>query len=99
MRPKQSGQPDQHFGGHCALTQTGVKIAGTQVPPGAQTFTEHVLSPQFVAHMPASLQLTEFDATWVFFFFFAASDGAAETAIAMTATVPTSRSFANDFMV
>ena len=31
-------------------------------------------------------------------FFFAASDGAAEIAIATTATAPTSRTFAKDFM-
>jgi hypothetical protein len=32
-------------------------------------------------------------------FFFAASDGAAETAIAITATAPTSRTLAMDFMI
>jgi hypothetical protein len=79
--------------------QTGVNIAGVHCPPGAQTITAQVEPLQFVAHMPAPLHVIDASAVLALAFFLAASDGAAEIAIAMTATVPTSRSLAIDFMV
>ena len=83
---------DQHFAGQAGGMHTGVNTARYHLPSPPQAFTGHE-PPEHVAvqvmpgvHGPAA------------FFFLAASDGTAVSAIAVTATAPTSRSFAMHFI-
>jgi hypothetical protein len=83
---------NQHFGPQLCPVQGGTSIA-THLPSPLQ----NCLTPAFVTQDAPRVQAAGFAAAFAVFFF-AASDEAAERAIATTATVPTSRIFANDFM-
>ena len=87
------GCAGQHFAGQAGWTHTGVNTARYHLPSPPQAFTGHE-PPVHVAvqTMPGVHGAAAF-------LFLAASDGAAVSAIAVTATAPTSRIFAMDFMV
>ena len=72
--------------------QIGVRIARCNSLPAPQIFTWQLPPVQFDAHMPPSLHPD------LAAFFLAASDGAAEIAIAVTATAQTSKTFVIDFI-
>jgi hypothetical protein len=89
-----AGRP-QHFEGQCPSKQNGVMNARYHLPSPPQALTAQVPFEQLAEHNVATAHVL--DAIWRFFF--AASDGAAEMAMAITATAPISINFVIDFMV
>jgi hypothetical protein len=84
---------DQQAFGQVEPMQTGVRKASYHLPSIPQTFIVHEPLAHFAAHIMA-----ETHAVTLWCFFFAASDGAAEMAIAIAATALTSRNFERCFI-